>query len=80
MLQHNVLIDDHGTARIADFGCTRLIGRIPDRSRLVGSPEYMAPELFPNDITDDEYTAAPYSTMSDMYAFAMLSYQVFHIS
>src|SRR5690606_12744079 len=46
---NNILIDRHGVIRILDFGLAHRIGRIrtlSPASGLVGTPRYMAPELW----------------------------------
>lgn len=89
----NVLIDDNGSARLADFGRAKILGQAEyDTTLFAGSTEYMAPELFDTSVSDDEETEdeevgdeatedlkpelAPFSTMSDVYAFSILAFQV----
>ena len=60
----NVLINDQGHAKLADFGLVRRIGEF-DRAgvAVAGTPTYMAPELF-------EGVAASYA--SDIYAVGVM--------
>ncbi len=62
----NVLINDQGHAKLADFGLVRKIG---DLNRvgvaIAGTPTYMAPELF------EGITASP---ASDIYAVGVMYY------
>lgn len=50
----NILIDGHGVAKLADFGCSKGLADIANRSQngcgtLVGSPYWMAPEVIKNE-------------------------------
>ncbi|MGE3458954.1 MAG: tetratricopeptide repeat protein, partial [Kofleriaceae bacterium] len=65
----NVLVDDSGRARVADFGLARVIdaGKLAEREHpLEGTPVYMAPEQ----LDGRETTAA-----SDQYAFGASLYE-----
>lgn len=65
-----MLIDDNGNARLADFGRAKILGQAEyDTTLFAGSTEYMAPELFA------DVEIAPFSTMSDIFAFSMLTFQ-----
>lgn len=74
----NVLIDNDGGARLADFGRAKVMGDEDYSTRLVaGAVEWMAPELFPqDDLDEDDDEAPPFTAMSDVYAFSMLTFQV----
>lgn len=49
----NILVDDHGTTRLADFGISKLTdGTISRSSHTVGTPAYMAPEHFQGEEPD----------------------------
>ncbi len=62
----NVLIDEQGRVRLADFG---LAGGDPAaETGLVGTPAYMAPELFDR---------KPPSVQSDIYALGLVLYEMF---
>ena len=59
----NVLLTRHGTAKIADFGLAkRIVASESGAHRLVGTPNFMAPELF----SDSTSTPA-----SDVYALGV---------
>lgn len=50
----NILIDGHGVAKLADFGCSKGLADIANKSQngcgtLVGSPYWMAPEVIKNE-------------------------------
>ncbi len=62
----NVLIDEQGRVRLADFGLAG--GELPQTSGLVGTPAYMAPELF---------DGTPASIKSDLYALGLVLYELF---
>ncbi|RDB21823.1 putative L-type lectin-domain containing receptor kinase I.4 [Hypsizygus marmoreus] len=68
----NILIDDDGNARLADFGRAKVIGQPGyDTTLFAGSTEYMAPELFPKGDQEPVFTK-----MSDVYAFSMVAFEV----
>ena len=62
----NVMIDGRGHARITDFGLAVGIGE-PGGGEVVGTPAYMAPELF------DGKRA---SVQSDLYALGLILYEL----
>ncbi|KAK8894676.1 hypothetical protein M9Y10_023113 [Tritrichomonas musculus] len=70
----NILIDGDYRPRVADFGLSRCFSQALSRSvqlsmtRKIGTPLYMAPELF-----EDE---GHFSTGVDVYAFAILAYEI----
>jgi serine/threonine protein kinase len=63
----NVLIDENGRVKLADFGLAA--GELPDSAGIVGTPAYMAPELF-----DGASTA---TVRSDIYALGLVLYELF---
>ncbi|MEM7293631.1 MAG: HDOD domain-containing protein, partial [Pseudomonadota bacterium] len=64
----NIMIDSDGTARILDFGISRLVTeKAPDKSKLEGSIYYLAPELLAGDHCE---------TRSDIYACGALLYEM----
>jgi serine/threonine protein kinase len=65
----NVMVDERTWPRIADFGFSRFVS-VEEALKMtaeIGSPLYMAPEL---------YTDEPYNTPVDVYAYAMLLFQL----
>lgn len=65
----NVLLDDKLEPKIGDFGLSKMTqGNDPrGNTQRLGTPLYMAPEIFRN---------APYDHKVDVYAFAMLTFEV----
>jgi serine/threonine protein kinase len=64
----NILFDDARQVRIADFGSSRIYELDVTMTRAVGTPLYMAPELFAQD--------PQYSPKVDVYSFGLLLYEV----
>jgi serine/threonine protein kinase len=65
----NVFLDDAWEARIADFGLARIVTNSIKMTMAIGSPIFMAPELYDD---DDKYTFSV-----DVFAFAVLMYTCF---
>ncbi len=59
---HNVLVTDDRVMKLCDFGL------VTTKSTTAGTPNYMAPELLRN---------APFSNSVDVYAFALLLWEIF---
>lgn len=73
---NNVLVDEEINARLSDFGRAKILGEAGYSTSLVaGCPPYMAPELFPED--EDLNINDLFTTMSDVYAFGMLAFEIF---
>jgi len=67
---NNILIDDAGNARVTDFGRARILGAKEFITSLfAGSLPFIAPEIHRNE--------SDFSMSSDVYAFAMVAFQVF---
>ena len=65
----NILLRDDHYAYLADFGLARVLeggGDLTQTGTLLGTPEYMAPEL----------SEGPAGTSSDIYALAIVLYQM----
>jgi serine/threonine protein kinase len=77
--QNNILIDDNGVAQLSDFGRAKIIPELAAATISInaGNAEYMAPELFAGFRDLDVEFTPRYSTKSDIYAFAMVSYEVY---
>ncbi len=68
----NIMIDEHGTVKIIDFGSTKVggleeIATPLERNVLVGTLDYAAPEYFRGD---------PGSRRSDIYSLGVISYEM----
>jgi len=75
--QNNVLIDDQGNGRLADFGRAKVIDHEGyNTDMLAGSVAYMAPELVPLEESDINVDGL-FSHKSDIYAFGMLAFELF---
>jgi serine/threonine-protein kinase len=62
----NVLLNDHGLAKLADFGLVRRVSELEQAGvPVAGTPTYMAPELF---------EGVPASHRSDLYAVGVMLY------
>lgn len=71
-------MDNIGRARLADFGRAKIIGEKGySTSLLAGCASYMAPELFPTSEPEVDVDAL-FSKDSDVYAFAMVCFEVSH--
>jgi TPR repeat protein len=62
----NVLLDERGWVRIGDLGICRFVDMKVTQTKLVGTPLYMAPEMY----HEGEYTAAV-----DVYSFGLILYE-----
>jgi serine/threonine-protein kinase len=62
----NVLVTDHGLAKVADFGTSRFIEATAHGTTVIGSPPYMAPEQF--------HGKAVFA--SDIYSLGISMYQM----
>jgi len=72
---NNILIDDNGHARLADFGRAKVIGcKGYSTGLLAGCTAYLAPEIH----TEEESvnTDGIFSEKSDTYAFGFLAHEV----
>jgi serine/threonine protein kinase len=65
----NVFLDDKWEPRIADFGLAKIVTNSVKMTMAIGSPMFMAPELFDDDDSP--------SFAVDVYAFGMLIYTMF---
>jgi eukaryotic-like serine/threonine-protein kinase len=61
----NVLVDDAGTAKLADFGISRALDvtRVTKASGLLGTPAYLAPE-------------GPIDARSDLYSLGVVAFEL----
>jgi serine/threonine protein kinase len=66
----NIMLDANWEPQIADFGLAKFLGNLA-LTNAVGSPLYMAPELF----DDSDLGTFPFAI--DVYAFAILVHQTF---
>eukprot|EP01156_Anaeramoeba_ignava_P012090 Anaeramoba_ignava/a487284_35.p1 GENE.a487284_35~~a487284_35.p1 ORF type:complete len:372 (+),score=105.07 a487284_35:71-1117(+) len=63
----NVLLDEHGNAKVADFGLSRLKSESNKHTSFRGSPCWMAPEIFRNE---------PYNEKADVYSYAIVLWEL----
>jgi serine/threonine protein kinase/Tfp pilus assembly protein PilF len=66
---HNIMIDESGMVKIMDFGIARSVGAegATGDGRLMGTPEYMAPE---------QAEGLPSDARTDIYAFGLILYEM----
>jgi serine/threonine protein kinase len=74
MKPHNIFLASDGTAKIGDFGLSRImnssgdvLGKTASYTANIGSPAYMAPELLNAEKANTRYNAA-----IDIYSFAII--------
>ncbi|KAF8143889.1 kinase-like domain-containing protein [Mycena galopus ATCC 62051] len=75
---HNVLIDKHGRPCICDFGTPKIVNSQGFSTSSVGTPPYMAPELFLvlGDIGSTTFERVSTTMSSDVYSFALLVLEI----
>ncbi|PFH49089.1 hypothetical protein AMATHDRAFT_5234 [Amanita thiersii Skay4041] len=74
---NNVVLDDDFHVRIMDFGLTRLsdaTGTVTDAF----SFHFTAPELFDDDMDDEQLMRVKRTEQSDVYSFACLYYEIYY--
>ena len=66
---HNVLLDDRGSVKLADFGVARVDDALglTRQTTVVGTPEYMAPELLSSPLADGR---------ADLYGLGVTLYEL----
>jgi serine/threonine protein kinase len=63
----NILIEDNGFVRIGDLGSSRIADSEVTKTKGIGTPIYMAPEM---------YDGLDYSCSVDVFAFALIMYEI----
>jgi serine/threonine-protein kinase len=65
----NIVVDDHGYARLTDFGISRAIAgaQLTQTGEVLGTPHYLAPE---------QAQGQPAGPASDLYALAVVGYEL----
>ena len=64
---NNILIDKDYMPRICDFGIAKFQDQLVTSAKPVGTPHWMAPEMFGNDV---------YNEKVDVYAYGMILYEM----
>eukprot|EP01065_Artemidia_motanka_P001563 TRINITY_DN10716_c0_g2_i1.p1 TRINITY_DN10716_c0_g2~~TRINITY_DN10716_c0_g2_i1.p1 ORF type:complete len:1313 (+),score=400.41 TRINITY_DN10716_c0_g2_i1:120-4058(+) len=65
----NMLVDAHGFLKLADFGLACLVDEVTPDKRRIGTPSYMAPELF-------QEGGVP-SLATDLWSLGCVLYEIF---
>ncbi|KAJ7030847.1 kinase-like domain-containing protein [Mycena alexandri] len=75
---HNVLVDKNDRPCICDFGISRIINARGFTTSSVGTPPYMAPELFVvlGDVAGVTFRPGPTTLSSDVYSVALLILEI----
>lgn len=80
LLKANVLIDDHGQPRLADFGLAQFFDSQASCAgpsfRGGGTLRWQAPELLASNSFNGINNSCQVTTHSDVYAFAILCWEV----
>lgn len=63
----NILVDDQGNVLIGDLGSSRFVDLQITYTKMVGSPFYMAPEM---------YDEGQYTKLVDVYSFALILFEL----
>lgn len=80
-LQSNILIDDGGSARLADFGLARFSQTSGyTRSRPSGTVRWMALELFAASEAGEEQSDPQVTMEADIWAFGLTAIEVGYLS
>ncbi|GIL63221.1 hypothetical protein Vafri_17344, partial [Volvox africanus] len=73
----NVLLDQYGTAKLTDFGLSRLwASTVHTANPEAGTVQYMAPECFNGSLFNDTSGKIPISHQSDIYSFGVLLWEM----
>jgi serine/threonine-protein kinase len=64
----NIILDPQHRVRVFDFGCSRLATSSSTLSNYIGTPGYMAPEMYGN---------GPYDGRVDVFSFGLILYEMF---
>jgi eukaryotic-like serine/threonine-protein kinase len=62
----NILIDEHGTVRLADFGISKIVERLTQSVTAAGTAPYLAPE----------YSRGRLHACSDIYSLGIVLYEM----
>eukprot|EP01104_Vermistella_antarctica_P021228 TRINITY_DN944_c0_g1_i1.p1 TRINITY_DN944_c0_g1~~TRINITY_DN944_c0_g1_i1.p1 ORF type:complete len:806 (+),score=134.52 TRINITY_DN944_c0_g1_i1:321-2738(+) len=65
---HNLLVDQHWTVKVCDFGLSTILERANQALTACGTPSWTAPEVLRNEI---------YSAKADVYSFGVLVWELF---
>ena len=63
----NVLLDEHGVAKVADFGLSHIKRETAVITARMGSPQWTAPEIL---------RGQPHDETADTYSFGVLMYEI----
>ena len=76
MKADNLLLDAHGTTKVADFGLSRTLTNNALAHTEVGTPGFKAPEIYEGETDDGAADGDGYSLPVDVFAFGCTIYEL----
>ena len=76
MKADNLLLDEHGTTKVADFGLSKTLAHNAVAWSEVGTPGFKAPEIYLGETEDEARDGPGYSLPVDVFAFGCTIYEL----